>query len=550
MSTVSSRLWRAVASGVLLLGVLALAEPATAETINFDLRTWTQAGGEDEGNWNVSADGSEVIQTVNGGLTYFVSPEKFSSASITGHIEVQTTGDDDLIGFVMGYNGPDGTDDFNYDHLLLDWKQTSQTYGGCTAEEGFTLMRVDGQLSSSPDERVEGNGFVLPTHWCHEQNDDDPRVQVLATKWGGDKGWADQTDYTFTLEYGPTRVRILINGAVIFDVLGQFPEGSFGFYNYSQPSVRYSGFAAQERAERLSGADRYQTSVSISQDSYANGEGQAVVLARGDKFADSLAGAPFAVDRDAPLLITQSDALRSEVAAEIKRVLGSGSAKTVYLLGGTAALSNGVQSAVQGLGYQVDRIAGNDRFETAVAIANRLGTIGSVLVADGLTFQAALSAGPAASETAGAVLLSAGNSPTAATTAFLNSFSGEKWAIGSAAAAAYPSATALAGANAADTSALVASQFFDGPPIAGLARNDNFADSLGGSTHIATGLAELGRQGGPMLLTPSSSLAGSVGNYLCAEAATIQEVYVYGGTAAVAESVSTAAKNRIDGTGC
>ncbi len=42
-------------------------------------------------------------------------------------------------------------------------------------------------------------------------------------------------------------------------------------------------------------------------------------------------------------------------------------ATDVYLMGGTAALSQAVEDAVTGAGYTVHRVEGNDRFETAAA---------------------------------------------------------------------------------------------------------------------------------------------------------------------------------------
>ena len=76
-----------------------------------------------------------------------------------------------------------------------------------------------------------------------------------------------------------------------------------------------------------------------------------------------LAGTPFAVAKHGPLLLTATAALDPAVSAEIRRVLAPGG--TVYLLGGTAALTPAVANAVAALGFPVVRIAGADRFATA-----------------------------------------------------------------------------------------------------------------------------------------------------------------------------------------
>ena len=51
-----------------------------------------------------------------------------------------------------------------------------------------------------------------------------------------------------------------------------------------------------------------------------------------------------------------------------------------------------------------------------------------------------------------------------------------------------------------------------------------------------------------MLLTPSDSLDGDVADLLCAS--DISRLFVYGGTAAVAEDVLSAAEGLVVGDGC
>ena len=75
--------------------------------------------------------------------------------------------------------------------------------------------------------------------------------------------------------------------------------------------------------------------------------------------------------------------------------------KTIHLLGGTASLSDGVLSALQGKGFTVDRIAGPDRFGTAAAIARAVpaGSIGTIdaqptaVLSSGRSFPDSLAAG-------------------------------------------------------------------------------------------------------------------------------------------------------------
>ena len=120
---------------------------------------------------------------------------------------------------------------------------------------------------------------------------------------------------------------------------------------------------------RLSGEDRYATSAAISRATFReDGAASVAVLARGDDFADGLAGAPLAVAAAGPLLLTASDALPAATAAELDRVLSDEDA-TVYILGGAGAISPAVQRAVAADFRRTVRLEGDDRAATAAAVA-------------------------------------------------------------------------------------------------------------------------------------------------------------------------------------
>ena len=106
-------------------------------------------------------------------------------------------------------------------------------------------------------------------------------------------------------------------------------------------------------------------------------------------FADALAGGPLAAVNDVPVLLTARDRVASEVVAETKRVLKPGG--TVYRLGGTSALSAGVESAFTSAGLRVERLAGVDRYGTAVEVARRVSSAHTdVFVVSGKNFADAL----------------------------------------------------------------------------------------------------------------------------------------------------------------
>ena len=161
-----------------------------------------------------------------------------------------------------------------------------------------------------------------------------------------------------------------------------------------------------------------------------------MVLARADNFPDALVGAPLAAAKSAPLLFTSGRALPAATEAEIRRVLAPG--KAVYLLGGPSAIPDDIVVQLMTLGYSPIRIAGDDRFATAVAVADALGDPSTVFLASGSDFADALTAGPAATKAHGAVLLTSPGGVNPETAAYLSRHATTVLAIGGPAAAADP----------------------------------------------------------------------------------------------------------------
>ncbi|PAV31683.1 lactocepin [Virgibacillus profundi] len=153
-------------------------------------------------------------------------------------------------------------------------------------------------------------------------------------------------------------------------------------------NVYRASSANEDRIPRLKGDDRYATAVEISQEGWETSD--VVVLARGDNYADALAGIPLAKKYDSPLLLTKSEQLSEATKAEIDRL----DAETVYILGGTAAINENVEAELKNQGLAVERISGKTRYETAVDIANEVvenGSSNEVVLVNGMNFPDALS---------------------------------------------------------------------------------------------------------------------------------------------------------------
>ena len=286
----------------------------------------------------------------------------------------------------------------------------------------------------------------------------------------------------------------------------------------------------QPFVSRRAGADRFGTATAISGAAYDTQGADAVVLARSDTYPDALVGAPFAAAKNAPLLYTTGAALPLSTSAEISRVLAPG--KTVYLLGGTSAIPASVATQLSGMGYVVSRISGADRYATAVAVADAMGSPSTVFLATAANYADALAAGPAAAHVTGAILLTNGASMPPETTAYLAAHPGTTYAVGGPAATADPSASAISGTDRYATAALVAHQFFATPTTVGLASGVTFADALPAAAYLA-------RVGGPLLLTDPNALPSTAMDYLTGVQSGVNRALVFGGSSAVSATAQT-----------
>lgn len=138
--------------------------------------------------------------------------------------------------------------------------------------------------------------------------------------------------------------------------------------------------------KRFAGQDRYQTAVSISKNGWPGGA-QAAVLTVGEDFPDALCSAPLAKKLNAPILLTQTDKLNKDTASELSRLKPD----IVYIIGGTGAVSKGVESQISSMGFNYKRVYGADRYGTSSAIAGEMGNVSNAVIATGEDFPDALS---------------------------------------------------------------------------------------------------------------------------------------------------------------
>jgi large repetitive protein len=297
-----------------------------------------------------------------------------------------------------------------------------------------------------------------------------------------------------------------------------------------------SGDPASLSVSRIGGADRDATANLISQAMYPTAHtAHVVILARDDVFADALAGSPMSKVFGGPVLLTPSHSLGASAQAGIVRVLNPGD--TVYILGGPAAISDGVLAQINALGFATVRIGGTDRYDTAALIAAKLSTsevISKVYLATGINFPDALAAASAAGSTNGVILLTADGVMPSATSGWLTAHAAlPLLAVGGQAATAAPGAVAMAGADRYATATAVATATYPAPTGLLLATGVNFPDALAGAAYAA-------QQGwGLLLVDPgATSISTAQSTYLTAAAPSVSSVVILGGTSALPDAAA------------
>jgi RHS repeat-associated protein len=205
-------------------------DPAAATPQIQDLSTWQVIDyspiEESQGPSRWVLDGTKTIatQTLNADPSILLSNITLSNDTMDGTWAVNTTSDDDYIGFVFGFQD-------NQHFYLFDWKKADQNDALGFAQRGMSVKVVN---ASTP---LGGRDF-----WPSGGNAG--RVQTI---FHNTIPWVSFTNYRFTLTFraGQFNITVLQGSTVLASITLQdstYTSGKFGFYNYSQDTVVYSGF--------------------------------------------------------------------------------------------------------------------------------------------------------------------------------------------------------------------------------------------------------------------------------------------------------------------
>lgn len=301
--------------------------------------------------------------------------------------------------------------------------------------------------------------------------------------------------------------------------------------------------------QRIAGPNRIGTAIETSRQLYPTPDSaQGVILARQDTFPDALAASSLAGIIGAPILLQPAGAALDQIVHdEIDRLIAPG--KPVFIIGGSAALSSQIDTVLAGT-YAVERLAGGDRYETAVKIKERGDAargfeVAAALFARGDSYPDALSVSTYAAYSGTPILLVTSSAIPTSVIEEVTSALQSPYVIGGTSAVSQAvleqiesltssPAIRLAGSDRYATSAAISEHFFPQPVAIMAATGQNFPDALAGG--VLGGLTVLSPSGVPLLLVKKDGVPQLIRDYVTAHASTIDDAtsgYLMGGEATI-----------------
>lgn len=285
---------------------------------------------------------------------------------------------------------------------------------------------------------------------------------------------------------------------------------------------------------RLGGTDRYDTMSKIVDAGWKYTSDYAVV-ATGEDFPDALCAAPLAKKYNAPIILTTKDSLNSAAKSELQRL----KVKTVFIVGGTGAVSQNTENQINELGItDIHRLAGATRYDTSEKIAEEIGSSSEAVVATGENFPDALSIAPIAAIKGMPILLTGKNEVQNEIKPYLTSCKpstvyivGGSGVISDSVMQAIPNSMRLAGPNRYSTNTAILNEFEGQLNLSTIyiATGENFPDALACSALAPISLS-------PMVLV-SDSIDSSTRSYISANYSKVKAFNAVGGTSVVSYSV-------------
>lgn len=283
---------------------------------------------------------------------------------------------------------------------------------------------------------------------------------------------------------------------------------------------------AQGKYQRYGGSDRYETSIKISQN--FSDKSEYAILVSGQNFPDALCACPLSKKYNAPIILTNEKNLDDRATLQLKN---SGVSK-VFIIG--KSISEDVEQSLTNMGIKSERIGGQNRYETAMLVADYVGIKDRIVVVSGENYPDALSIAPiAAIMDMPIILVDKDVVPDVVKNSLKDKdytctyVIGSQGAISDVVKSQFKNSERIFGVDRYDTNMAIINRFIDVLDLSNvyLASAVNFPDSLSGSA-----LAQKNKA--PLILT-SESINEAQQNNTKQVLASAKKVYVLGSQGAV-----------------
>ncbi len=222
--------------------------------------------------------------------------------------------------------------------------------------------------------------------------------------------------------------------------------------------------------------------------------------------------------------------------------------KEVKIIGGVGVISSAVEQSIKNMGISVTRIAGNDRYDTSLKIAQSMGQFTQAVIASGDTFPDALSIAPIAAMKGIPILLTPKDSLPDGLKSYLAKTVQSTYVVGGTGVVSdyvlkqLPSPKRLSGIDRYETNISIINEFANVLDFGKcyVSTGEQFADALAGSA-----LASLSNS--PVFLV-SNPVNQSTIDYFRSKSSSINKVIIFGGTVVVPDSILTSLNGTTNGS--
>lgn len=285
---------------------------------------------------------------------------------------------------------------------------------------------------------------------------------------------------------------------------------------------------------RIAGYTQYDTSANIAKEGWTQSD--YAVLAYGENFPDALAAAPLAKKYNAPILLTEKQAL----TPVIKQTLQSLNVKNAFIVGGTAVVSSNVENELKAMGVTVSRFAGNDQYDTAIEIAKQLGSVQEISVVTGNDFTDALSIASVSAVKNVPIILVPSDYIPESVSSYLSSNTkitrsnivGNSYQISESVSSRFPYPERISGNDKYARNIAILRHFDSNYNFSTIfmATGNGFADALSGTAYAA-------KISAPIVLVDKNTLSSNTQEYLRTKVSSSKDLAILGGEAVISSSL-------------